>query len=116
MAPAPGDKARNVIVHDLGQQRGWAEIVDQAGEVAPRVTLAGVVLTDLGPIPARHVVELQRCRRGFGSRRRLLRELALGLLYPLGFALVRSLRRAVKAITSPPEVEVVERRALRPVD
>jgi hypothetical protein len=75
-----------------------------------------MVLADLSPIAADHVVEGETFAcRGTG-RGALLCPLALGPLYGLRFPAFRSLRRAVKATTSPLEVEVVERRALGLVD
>ena len=56
MAAAPSHKPGNVIVGDLAQQLGRAEVLDQALNITPGVSRSRVVLADLLPVAARHVV------------------------------------------------------------
>jgi hypothetical protein len=67
---------------------------------------ARVVLSDFLPIAPGDVVEPQACARGLGLRNQLLRSLALGGFYFFGFASRRLFSRAVKPMTSEPEIEV----------
>ena len=69
--------------------------------------VTGMVLPDLVPISACHVVEAQRCTRRLQLHDIPLRLLAFGLLYGFRFAFSRAFGRAVKAMTSPLEVEEV---------
>src|SRR5262245_50057304 len=118
MCAPPRHHARNVVARDLGDQLVRAEMrtFNDLFQVRPGIGRSGMMLADLLPVPASHVIEPQR-----GARRRKLRDillgaLALGRLYFFGFAPGRGLRRPVKAMTSEPEVEVPERRAPGAID
>src|SRR5262249_47243252 len=75
-----------------------------------------MILPNFLPIAAGHVINLQRSGCGPRRRRPLLYAFALRPFYGFRFAAARSFCRAVKAITSPPEGEVIERRAFRSVN
>src|SRR5271169_4038345 len=114
VATSPCNELRNVVASDSGERFHCAEVVNDPGQIAFSITSAGMVLASLVPITASGIIK--RHARAIGRRRGVLDPLAFGLLYRLRFPPVCPLRRAVKAITSPLEVEVVVRRALGLID
>jgi hypothetical protein len=75
----------------------------------PGIVRALVMLADFDPVTARYVIEAQRCPRRFHLGDVLLGPLALVRFYLLRIALGGDFRRAVKAMTSPLEIVVIER-------
>jgi hypothetical protein len=113
MPASPCHELRHVVADNLGDQLVRAEMrtLDQQREIVLGVVGARVVLPNFDPIATRNIVEAQRRARGRKLCDLRFGPLALGRFYFLGFAPGRALRRAVKAITSEPEIEVPERRA-----
>jgi hypothetical protein len=108
---SPRHHARHVVIDNLGDELVLAEEVDQHAEQRPRVRRPGKVPRVLGPVASGHVVNAQRRARLLGLRDQELSPLALGRFYLLCFPPGRAFRRPVKAMTSPPEIVVPERRA-----
>ena len=114
VATSPCDQLGHIVASDRVDRPGSAKVLNQAGEIAFRVFGTSMVLSDFMPITAGGIVERHADARAQPAV--CLDALALGFLYGLRFPSVRPFRRAVKASTSPLEVEVVVRRALGLVD
>jgi hypothetical protein len=116
MASPPRDQLAHVVVRNVGDVLVLAKEVDQQPDHMPGIVRAFVMLTHFDPVAARHIIEAQRCTRRLHLGDALLGLLPLGRFYLLRFALGGCFRRAVKAMTSPLEIEMVERRTFRAVD
>src|SRR5215472_8674171 len=116
MAASPRHHLGHVVAADVGNQLVLAKEFDQLPQAPVRGLRLGQMLGMLAPIAAGDIIEAQRCSRRLGLRNMRLRLFALGRFYFFGFAPGRGLGTAVKAITSPLEIEVPVRRARGTVD
>src|SRR4051794_1289209 len=111
MATTPRHQFGDIVTVNLGQSLVLPKKLNQLRNLPFGVVGTGVVLTNLLPIAASHVVESQRCLR----RRRLsnlaFRPIVYLALYRFRFAPSGALRRAVKAMTVDLKIVCVVRRA-----
>src|SRR5262245_45339001 len=111
MPAPPRHQLGHVVACYLGQQFVFAEELDQQFESVLGANSTGMMLANLLPVAARHIVEPQRCARSFRLRHQLAGALALLSLNYFGFALVGFLGRAEKATTVDLEIVLPERGA-----
>src|SRR6516162_7147056 len=111
MPAPPRHEARHVIVGDVSDQFVLAKILEYDTDQRPGIRRAREMLSVLGPIARRDVLQTQGSLGLLDLRDESPHPLALGGLYFLGFASRGGFRGPVKSMTSPVKVEMPVGRA-----